>query len=78
MLLSMQVTILTLSAIYFFSLTFKGLPSGFSTSGVMASAGVFSAAILLLEYPGIQIKVQDVFSAAAHFCLASLPMSTTP
>lgn len=78
MLLSMQASILILFVIYLLTLTFKGLPSGFSVSGVMASAGVFSAAILLLKHPGVETKALVVFSAAADFCFASLPMFTTP
>lgn len=54
MLVTMQITLLTLFIIYFLALMFKRLHSGFSTSGVLVNAGVFSAAILLLKYPGIR------------------------
>ena len=72
MLMSMQLTLLTLFVIYFLTLRLKRIPSGFNTLGILTSSGVFCAAIILLRNPGVEIKALTFFSTAINFCYKPL------
>jgi O-antigen/teichoic acid export membrane protein len=78
MLITLQLTLLTLFFIYFFVLSYKKLCSGFSITGVLAGTGVFSIAILLLWCPDLGTKVWVILSETVHISLASWPVVTIP
>lgn len=75
MLVTLQLTLVTLFLIYGLALSFKKLPSGFSASRLLASTGVFVVAVILLLPPDIQNMASVVLSKAQQFTLSHLPLS---
>lgn len=74
MLITLQLTFVTLFLIYCLTLLFKKLPSGFSASRLLASIAVFVVAVIFLLPPDIQNIASVVLCKAQQFSLSHLPL----